>query len=214
MPVPLAVPVPMMPYSLWITMLLANTKPGCGRPSATMIGPRCSAVLCSMTSPLTPSRIWKRRPEPPQRGPPMSSKRLLAMSRRALGRLGRTSSRPSRLTPAPACRTTLLTNVTSSTVDHGARPSWLRTVKTIAKPLWAWAQARSKRLPSISTRRAFFSSNRFLTAHAAPANSGSPIFQASGLAKWLRRISMSDGTRSAMAGSAPPNITFSPAASR
>ena len=39
-------------------------------------------------------------------------------------------------------------------------------------------------------------------------------FHASGLARWFRRISMSEGTRSAIDGSAPPNITFSPAASR
>ena len=52
------------------------------------------------------------------------------------------------------------------------------------------------------------------TVQATPSNSRSPLLQASGFAIWLRSTSMSSGTRSGIAGSAPPNNTFSPAASR
>ena len=43
------------------------------------------------------------------------------------------------------------------------------------------------------TRRAFFSSKRFLTVHSVPSKLGSSFFQRSGFAKWLWTISMSDG---------------------
>src|SRR6185295_8305705 len=95
-------------------------------------------------------------------------------------------------------------NVTSSTVHHGALPSWFRTVKRMANPFWSCRQLYSRRLPSASTRRAFFSSKRFLTDHGLPPYVGCPIFQDSGLKKWLRRISISEGTRSGIDGSAPP----------
>ena len=95
--------------------------------------------------------------------------------------------------PAPVWRTTLFWNVTSSTVDHGAPPSWLRTVKSTAKPFWESRQLPSSRLPSMSTRRAFFSSSRFFTDHVLPSYPGSPAFHARGFARWFRRISMSEG---------------------
>ena len=65
-------------------------------------------------------------------------------------------------------RTMLFENSTSSTVDHGAAPSWLRTVKSTANPFCASGQLRSSTLPSITTRRAFLSSSRFFTAHRTP----------------------------------------------
>ena len=74
--------------------------------------------------------------------------------------------------PAATWRTRLFENVTSSIVDHGAPPSWLRTVKRIEKPFCACGQLYSNRLPSTSTRRAFFSSKRFLTVHSTPSNVG------------------------------------------
>ena len=58
----------------------------------------------------------------------------------------------------------LFTKVTSSTTDHGAAPSWLRTVNSTAKPFCAAAQLCSRTLPSMWTRRAFLSSRMFLTA--------------------------------------------------
>jgi len=44
----------------------------------------------------------------------------------------------------------------------------LRTVNRIAKPFWASTQLFSNTLPSTRTRRAFLSSNRFLTVHRGP----------------------------------------------
>ena len=66
-------------------------------------------------------------------------------------------------------RSRLLIIVTSCTADHGAVPDWLRTVKRMPVPFCAWTQLFSNRLPSISTRRAFFSSKRFFTAQGMPA---------------------------------------------
>ena len=66
----------------------------------------------------------------------------------------------------------------------------------------------------MSTRRAFFSSRMYFTVQRVPAYAGSPGFQDSDLAKRLRRISMSDGTRPGILGAAPPKSRFSPAASR
>src|ERR1041384_6180312 len=47
-----------------------------------------------------------------------------------------------------------------------------------------------------------------------PAYSGSAGFPEKGFAPEFRRNSTSDGTRSGTRGSAPPNIKFSPAASK
>ena len=68
--------------------------------------------------------------------------------------------------------------------------------------------------PSINTRWAFFNSSRFLIVQALPAYVGSFAFQLSGLVMWLRRISMSDGTRFGIDANAPPNMMFSPAPAR
>src|SRR6478672_10709419 len=76
----------------------------------------------------------------------------------------------------------------------------------IAMPDCASAQLFSKMLFSTSTRRAFLSSNRFLTVHL-PFHVGS--FQT-----WFPRIVMSLGERPTIPGSAPPNMTFSPAPAR
>jgi hypothetical protein len=72
-------------------------------------------------------------------------------------------------TPPAACRTTLFANSTSSTTAHGAWPPSLRTVNSTAKPTCPIPQLCSSRFPSISTRRAFFSSSRFFTVHGVPA---------------------------------------------
>src|SRR5258706_220301 len=84
----------------------------------------------------------------------------------------------------------------------------------MANPFCAAGQLYSNTLPSTRTRSAFFSSKRFFTVQAVPAYVGSSAFHESGFTKWLCRISMSDGTRSAVEGSAPPKSRFSPAASR
>src|SRR5689334_17453164 len=80
----------------------------------------------------------------------------------------------------------------------------------MAKPVCASTQQFSITLPSISTRRAFFSSNRFFTDHALPANDGWPFFHESGLLSVLRRNSTSLGISPLTLGSAPPSIKFSP----
>ena len=133
--------------------------------------PVCRAVLCSMTTSETPASTWKRVPFPPQRGPPMSSKTLLAIRMRPARPPppGWLVSRPRMLIPLPAPATTLSENVTSSTTTHGAFPSSSRTVRTMAKPRCDAAQPFSKRLPETFTRRAFFSSKRFFTAHVEPS---------------------------------------------
>ena len=122
-----------------------------------------------MTTWSAPFRIWNRVPEPPHCLPPISVNRLFLMVMRCRFWLGRMSSLPRMLMPEPDWRTTLLVNVTSSTVDHGAPPSWLRTVNSTAKPFCDCIQLRSSRLPSMTTRRAFFSSSRFFTLHALPS---------------------------------------------
>ena len=62
----------------------------------------------------------------------------------------------------------LRTNVTSSVTDHGAPPSWFTDLRTMAAPSCAAAQLFSKTLPWIRSRRAFFSSRRFLIVQALP----------------------------------------------
>src|SRR6476620_8207635 len=72
-------------------------------------------------------------------------------------------SLPRRLIAAGLFLRMLFVNVTSSIVDQGAFPSWLRTVNRIADPAWASTQLFSKTLPSTITRRALFNSKRFFT---------------------------------------------------
>ena len=204
---PMATPLPLMPYSPCRRTLSRNTKPVCGGPSTVMTLPVGNAVLWSMTTPWVPLSSVKSRPSPPHVRPSMSSNRLSRITTRRVCWLGGPSSRPLILIPEALPRTTLSTNVTSSTTVHGARPSWLRGENSTAVPDWAWPQACSNTLPATRTRRAFFSSKRFLTVHGS-------LRHASGLVKWLPRISMSLGTRLAIAGSAPPNIMLMPAASR
>jgi hypothetical protein len=74
-----------------------------------------------MTIDAVPSRIWKSRSSPPQRGPPTSTNRLGLITMRFVGWLGLLLSRPWMMTPEVEPRTTLLAKVTSSTTDHGAR---------------------------------------------------------------------------------------------
>ncbi len=102
----------------------------------------------------------------------------------------------------------------SSMVDQGAVLFWSRTVKSTPNPFCAIGQFCSMTLPSMRARLAILSSSRFLTDQAVPLYRGSPAFHARGLMKLLYRISMSEGIRPLTAGSAPPNMTFSPAASR
>ena len=202
-----------MPYSLCRTMLFSKTKPDVRRMVAAEHGG--AGLERRVVTDGDVARAVEQLEEPPgPQRPPTSTNRLLRIAMRRVCWLGWLSSRPRMLMPAPACRTTLLAKVTSSTTDQGAPPSWLRTVNRIAKPFCACGQLCSNRLPSTSTRRAFFSSKRFFTVHAVPSNAGCSLLQRSGLAKWLRVDSMSAGTRSWIDGSAPPNMTFSPAASR
>src|SRR6185503_684527 len=112
--------------------------------------------------------------------PPTSRKTLLRMVMRLACWLGLLSSFPSMLMPAATCRTRLFVNDTSSMVDQGAVPSWLRTVNRMENPFCACGQLYSSRLPLTRTRLAFFSSNRFLTVHSTPSNDGSPLRQRSG----------------------------------
>src|SRR5436190_18376378 len=117
-------------------------------------------------------------------------------------------------TAPPTCITRLFSNVTSSTVDHGAWPFWFLTVNRIAKPFCEAAQLLSSLLPSIRTRRAFLSSSRFLTDHLVPTEAASLSRQLAAFVSvlWLR--TMSGGTSPAIDGSPPPHTTFSPAPSR
>ena len=87
----------------------------------------------------------------------------------------------------PECRTTLFSKRTCSMVVHGADVLCARTVNRIAKPDCPPAQLFSIRLPSIWTKRAFFSSSRFFTTHV-------PERQDNGRVMWLRRMTMSLGT--------------------
>src|SRR5215475_13824467 len=105
------------------------------------------------------------------------------------------------------CCTTLLVNVTRCTTVHGAVPPWLRGVNSTEYPACAAAQLYSMTLPSTVTSWAFFSSNRFLTTQLC-------VRHASGLARWFPVKVIFEGTRPTIDGSAPPNMTFSPAASR
>src|SRR6476646_4961854 len=117
------------------------------------------------------------------------------------------SSQPEMLNTADTCRMMLLRTVMFCTTDHGALPLWLRGVKMNAYPDWPAAQWFWMMLPSTITLCAFLNSTRFLTVHDC-------VIQASGRLMVLRRMVMLLGTRLAMLGSLPPNMTFSPAASR
>src|SRR6266851_5601215 len=178
-------------------MFFRKTKPVCGAPSAITMLPVWNAVLLSTTTSAVPSRIWNSVPLPPQRAPPMSSNRLLRTAMRRVCPLPEAwlSSRPRMLIADAAERTTLPAKVTSSTTDQGAVPSWLRTVKRMAKPFCPWTQLCSNKLSWMRTRRAFFSSKRFLTVQGVPAYAGSPSLQESGFTKRLPLISMSEGIR-------------------
>src|SRR5215467_1203944 len=106
--------------------------------------------------------------------------------------------------------------VISVTRQRGHWFDWFFGVSRIAYPFWLKPpQQFSSRLPSTSTRCAFFSSNRFFTINGwpevPPTKPGSPGFQVMGLKKWLPRISISAGV---MVAGAPPNKMFSPEASR
>src|ERR1043165_1540043 len=85
--------------------------------------------------------------------------------------------------PCRALRMMLLLKVRSSVTDQGAVESWLLDFNKMAKPTCASAQMFSNRLPSISTRRAFFVSSRFLTVQCLPAYEGSSTFHEKGLKK-------------------------------
>src|SRR5262245_32330920 len=95
--------------------------------------------------------------------------------------LERRLSQPRILIPDVEWRTMFFENVTSSTTVHGALPAEFRGVNKIAYPFCASAQLFSKTLSSITTRRAFFSSKRFLIVQRVPSYEGWPIFHDSGL---------------------------------
>ena len=83
----------------------------------------------------------------------------------------------------------------------------MRGVKTTEAPACAASQLYSRTFPLIATRCAFLSSSRFFTTHGPPIHDN-------GFVKWLFVMVMSEGTMSAIAGSAPPISRFSPAPSR
>src|SRR6266850_4217848 len=93
----------------------------------------------------------------------------------------------------------LLVMVTSSTGQLHV-PHWLRVVSTrelapcAPKAAFQSIQQFCKTLPSISTRRAFFNSKRFLIVQCCPANVGSPTRQEYGFSSRLPRISTSATT--------------------
>ena len=135
-----------------------------------MMLPVCSAVLCSMTTwDGAVQDLKERAAAAPARAADVLEQ--VVPDRDAPRELARPHVVAAEdIDPrARVRRTMLLANVTSSTVDHGAAPSWLRTVKSTAKPFCDWSQLPSRRLPSMTTRRAFLSSSRFFTAHALPS---------------------------------------------
>ncbi len=164
-------PLPNTPYSFCSTMLSWNTSPLLGPMSATRMLPECRAVLCSTITPVAPARTWMKMPDPARPGSPTSRNRLWAMLTNRVRplRVGDPSSSPRMFTPEVARRTTLRVKITSSTTAQGVESSTVRTVSRMAKPFCAAAQLFSNRFPSTSTRRAFFSSNRFLTDHGVPS---------------------------------------------
>src|SRR5205814_6597197 len=105
-----------------------------------------------------------------------------------------------------AC-TTLLRNVTYSVTHQVHLPSWFADFKMIAVPSCPDGHTFSNMLPSTRTRRAFFNSNAFFAATPDVRHDSRFVLR-------FRRISMSDGTRSLIAGSLPPKMMFSLAASR
>src|SRR3954470_12573782 len=108
----------------------------------------------------------------------------------------------------------LCDNVTYSTLAHGIVPYSVRTVSCTAIPACAIGQQFSITLPSNVTYLAFFSSKLFFTTHAVPAYVGSSFFQESGLKIWLCLMTMFDGIMLAIDVRDPPNMMFSPDASR
>src|SRR4030095_12521791 len=105
-------------------------------------------------------------------------------------------------------------NVTSAQVLQVAVPYCFVASNKTATPVWAARQEFSNKFPSIKTRWPFLISSRFLIAHARPAYDGDPSRHVNGLLKWLRLITISEGTSPVIGESVPPNMTFSPAASR
>src|ERR1051326_4550478 len=98
----------------------------------------------------------------------MPVKKLFEILIRAARCEGWRLSFPSRLIADGLLFRTLLVKVRWSMVDQGALPSWLRTVNRMAEPACAPTHLFSKPLPSIVTRRALFSSNRFFTDQCRP----------------------------------------------
>ena len=127
------------------------------------------------------------------------SHRLFTIAIRFTGWLGFSLSVDRATKPVPALRITLFRKSTSCTTDQGDDPPWLRGVTSSAGPTLF-----SSKLPSTRTRCAFVNSTKFLIVHWTPAKLGWPWRQVKGLKMWFPRISMSDGTRLRMAGSAPP----------
>src|SRR5438105_12776513 len=102
---------------------------------------------------------------PPQLAALTSSNKLSLMRNRFDCCAELMSSWPIMFTADETWRTMLCVNVTSWTIDHGALPSWLRTVNTMEKPACALGQLCSKMFPSIRIRCAFLSSKMFFTVH-------------------------------------------------
>src|SRR3954468_11608653 len=95
--------------------------------------------------------------------------------------LGAFESYPPMLKPAATFRTMLCLKSACEITHHGQPPSWFRGVKRIEYPCCADCQLFSNRLYSTRTRRAFFSSNRFLTVHRVAVVGNAPGFPAAPL---------------------------------
>ena len=106
-------------------------------------------------------------------------------------------------------RITLPLNSTSSTTTHGFCRSSCAGVNTMAKPVWAPPPSCTRRMfPRTTTRRAFFSSKMFLTVHDMTLATRGP--SSCRLSSTVMSLGMTPG----MLMWAPPNMMFSPAASR
>src|SRR5512132_3712070 len=116
---------------------------------------------------LLPPCVRRNRPSPPQFALLMSRNRLLRTVMSLVISVDDAST-PRMLMPAAMCRTVLFVICTCCTTTHGAPPSWLRGVSTIASPSYAAAHAYSRRLLSTTTRCAFLNSSRFLPTYELP----------------------------------------------
>ena len=121
--------------------------------------------------------------------------------------LGKLESSPVIVKPASRVTHHVRRMVTSSTVAHGAVPSWFRGVSRMA-------------YPDCASRQSYLDQVAF-DQHAAGVLELEEVLdlplldrQRDGLREWLRRKTTSCGDQARDARSDPPSMKFSPAASR